>query len=329
MKKFSPCTLSQNFLCYLINYIIEQCIILFTKKAYFASIGSVQNALPYFWDKQDWLRTFLEYIMKKALINIAFFVVLPVLCSVKAEAKTSGIDYEERFPQLKEQIIRGSYNDALGALKQIILDDELSHAEKYDLLEKNYYLFKNLGKYTEAGEILEFNYLVNPQDEEVLAKVHAELTRFYRTIRKWSKSIEAHFYYIEHVKLKSEQLRAVLFDIVDDYQRNRDYIKANQVLEEVFSLCETKDDFAWLYYYQAQSSFNQNNYPNAIELFRKALAQEALPDYEKVVALYQLGFCYEIVHKKEEALAAYELALPLSQNSLVIENRINKLQGKK
>lgn len=267
--------------------------------------------------------------MKKNVIYFVFLFAFFVFFAQTAEAKISGIDYEERFPQLKEQIIKGDYNEALGSLKQIILDDELSHAQKYDLLEKNYYLFKDLGKYIESAEILELNYLISDPDEEVLAKVHGELTRFYRTIRKWSKCIEAHFYYIEHVKLKPEQLRTVLFEIVDDYQKNRDYVKANQVLEEVLTLCETKNDFAYLYFYQAQGSFNQNNYVNAIELYKKALEQDALPDYEKAMALYQLGFCHEIQHNKKEALTAYEQALPLSQNSFVIENRINKLQGKK
>lgn len=267
----------------------------------------------------------------KNLIHIVFvlFAVPMFVCAYEARTYASAVDYEDRFSQLKEQIIKGDYNEALGALKQIVLDDDLSHAEKYDLLEKNYYLFKDLGKYIEAAEILELNYLISDPDEEILTKVHDELTRFYRTIRKWSKCIETHFYYIEHVKLKPEQMRAVLFEVVSDYHRNRDYVKAAQVLVEVMSLCETKNDFAYFYYYQAQSSFNQNDYINAVELYKKALDQNALPDYEKSLALYHLGFCYEIEHKNNEALAAYEQALPLAKNSLVIENRINKLKEKK
>lgn len=264
---------------------------------------------------------------------VFLFVGLIVFCFAGAQAYAADsdldVDYTERYSQLKEQIIKGDYGDVLAALKQIILNDDLSHAEKYDLLEKNYYIFKDLGKYNEAGEVLELNYLISDPDEAVLAKVHDELITFYRTVRKWSKCIETHFYYIEHAKPKADKLREVLFAIVSDYQKNRDYTKANQVLEEVLSLCESNEDFAYLYYYQAQGSFNQNNYDNAIDLYKKALEQEALGEYDKAVALYNLGFCYEIQHKNKEALAAYEQALPLSRNSFVIENRINKLQGKK
>ena len=277
---------------------------------------------------------FLEYVMKNVLICFVFlFVGFIALCFADMQAcaadTDTDVDYTERYSQLKEQIIKGDYGDVLAALKQIVLNDDLSHAEKYDLLEKNYYIFKDLGKYSEAGEVLELNYLISDPDEKVLAKVHDELITFYRTVRKWSKCIETHFYYIEHARPKPEKMRAVLFAIVADYQKNRDYAKANQVLEEVLSLCESKEDFAYLYYYQAQGSFNQNNYDNAVELYKKALEQEALTKYDKAVALYNLGFCYEIRHKTKDALAAYEQALPIAQNSLVIENRINKLRGKK
>lgn len=265
--------------------------------------------------------------MIKLFAHIVFLLFF-ALGTASAQAGNA-IDYTERFSQLKEQIIKGDYGEVLDELKQIVLDDDLTHAQKYELLEKNYYLFKDLGKYSEAGEVLELNYLISEPDEEVLAKVHAELVRFYRTIRKWTKCIDTHFYYIEHAKPKPEKLRAVLFEMVGDYQQNRDYTKANQIMEEVFALCESKKDFAYLYYYQAQGSFNQNNYDSAINLYKKALEQDALAEYDQTVALYNLGFCYEIQHKNKEALAVYEQALPLSQNSFVIENRINKLQGKK
>lgn len=266
--------------------------------------------------------------MKKACICFVF-IFFAVFCFKAAQANAAAMEYTERVSQLKEQIIKGDYGDVLNELKRIVLDDDLSHIQKYDLLEKNYYLFKELGKYNEAGEVLELNYLITDPNEEVMAKVHAELTAFYRTVRKWTKCIDTHFYYLEHGNLKPERTREVLFEMAGDYQKNRDYVKANQVLEEVLNFCKSKNDFAYLYYYQAQGSFNQNNYGNAIALYKKALEQDALAEDYQAEALYNLGFCYEILHKNKDALAAYEQALPLSRHSLVIENRINKLRGKK
>ena len=100
------------------------------------------------------------------------------------------------------------------------------------------------------------------------------------------------------------------------------------MLDEIFNLCETGQDFAYLYYYHAQSEFNQNNYEKAIENYKKALAQEKLDDSHKANSLYQLGFCYEILHDDKEALHYYEQALPLSKHAFVIEKRIEKLQAK-
>lgn len=262
-------------------------------------------------------------------ISFILFAFYPAKGQVFASSEPVGIAYEERFSELKEQIIKGDYSEAMGALKQIILDDELSLEEKYDLLEKNYYLFKDLGKYIEAGEILELVYLINPVSDEILQKVHAELTHFYRTIRKWTKCIETHFYYLKHAKLKQREIKAVLFEMIDDYQKNRAYAEADRVLAEVFNMCDSKKDFAYLYYYHAQSHFNQNNYQKAIELYKKALAEEALDESYTAMTLYKLGFCYEIKHNTKEALHYYEEALPLSKNAWVIEKRIEKLTKKK
>lgn len=265
--------------------------------------------------------------MKKFL----FFFLLTVLCFGKTQAFASSFDaaYEERFSQLKEQIIKGDYSEAMGALKEIILDDGMSAEEKYDLLEKNYYLFKDLGKYIEAAEILELAYLISPVSEDVLQKVHTELIRFYRTLRKWTKCIDTHFYYLKHVKLDSEEKKAVLFEVIDDYQKNRAFNEANHVLAEIFNLCDNKRDFAYLYYYYAQNDFSQNNYEEAIELYKKALAEEALDDAHAAVSFYRLGFCYEILHRDKEALTSYNQALPLFKDTWVIEKRIEKLTHKK
>lgn len=273
---------------------------------------------------------FLGKIMKKIFLSVFF-----ILCVMQAKALAADFDavldvsQEERILKLKEYILAGDYSEGLGALKQSILDERLPAEERFAVLEKVYYIFKDLGKYKEAGEILELAYLITPANEKVLQKTHAELVRFYRTVRKWTKCIDAHFYYLEHVKLTADEKKAVLFEIIDDYQKNRAFEQANHVLDEVFNLCETKQDFAHLYYYHAQSEFNQNNYQKAIELYKKALAEEALDENRRANSLYQLGFCHEILHKEDDALYYYERALPLSKHAFVIERRIEKLQAKK
>ncbi len=272
---------------------------------------------------------FLGKIMKKIFLSVFF-----ILCVMQAKALAADFDavldvsQEERILKLKEHILAGDYSEGLGALKQSILDETLPAEERFAILEKVYYIFKDLGKYKEAGEILELAYLITPVNEKVLQKTRAELVRFYRTVRKWTKCIDAHFYYLEHVKVPADEKKAVLFEIIDDYQKNRAFEQANHVLDEVFNLCETKQDFAQLYYYHAQSEFNQNNYQKAIELYKKALAQEALDENRRANSLYRLGFCYEILHEEDDALYYYERALPLSKNAFVIERRIEKLQAK-
>lgn len=266
--------------------------------------------------------------MKKIVLAVFF-----VLCAMQAKALSADVvldaGLEERILKLKEQILAGDYSAGLGALKQSILNENLPAEERFAVLEKVYYIFKDLGKYKEAGEILELAYLITPASDDVLQKVHAELVRFYRTVRKWTKCIDAHFYYLEHVKLNPAEKKAVLFEIIDDYQKNRAFEQANHVLDKLFNLCETKQDFAHLYYYHAQSEFNQNNYEKAIELYKKALAEEALDESQQANSLYQLGFCHEILHEDKEALYYYERALPLSKHAFVIERRIEKLQAKK
>lgn len=264
--------------------------------------------------------------------KILFLFMLLALCLCKAQAfaavSVHDIASEERSLHLKEQIIQGDYGDVMGALKQIILDDDMSVAEKFDLLEKNYYIFKDLGKYQEAGEVLELTYLISPASDEVLQKVHAELVQFYRTIRKWTKCVDTHFYYLKHVKLKPEEKKTVLFEIIDDYQKNRAFAEAGHVLDEIFNMCENEQDFAYLYFYHAESNFNQNNYDKAIELYKKALAENALDESHTASALYQLGFCHEIKHNKKEALHYYEQALPYFSDTWMIEKRMEKLTDK-
>lgn len=274
--------------------------------------------------------SFLEIAMKKNLF-LFILTVLIIFCLAKTEVFAANVldaAYEERFSSLKEQIVKGDYSEAMMALKQIILDDELSAEEKFDLLEKNYDVFKDLGKYTEAGEVLELAYLISPVSEEVLQKVHAELVHFYRTIRKWTKCVDTHFYYLKHVKLKPEEKKAVLFEIIDDYQKNRAFEEASHVLDEIFNMCENEQDFANLYFYHAQSNFNQNNYDKAIDLYKKALAENALDKSRIAACLYQLGFCYEIKHNKKEALHYYEQALPLFSDTWILEKRMEKLKDK-
>lgn len=268
--------------------------------------------------------------MKKKLF-LFILTVLAFFCLAKTEVFAANVldtASEERFSQLKEQIIKGDYSEAMMDLKQIILDDELSAAEKFDLLEKNYDVFKDLGKYTEAGEVLELTYLISPASEEVLQKAHAELVHFYRTIRKWTKCVDTHFYYLKHVRLEPEEKKAVLFEIIDDYQKNRAFEEANHVLDEIFNMCENKQDFANLYFYHAQSNFNQNNYDKAIDLYKKALAEDALPESRTAACLYQLGFCYEIKHNNKEALHYYKQALPFFSDTWILEKRMEKLTEK-
>lgn len=267
-------------------------------------------------------------IMKKIL----FLFLLLSLCLWKTHVyaaenvlNTAG---EERTVHLKEQILKGDYSEAMLALRQIILNEELSAEDKFDLLEENYYIFKDLGKYIEAGEVLELAYLITPESEDVLKKVHRELVHFYRTIRKWTKCIDTHFYYLKHVKLKPEEKKAVLFEMIDDYQKNRAFEQADHVLNEIFNMCENEQDFAKLNFYYAESYFNQNNYDKAIELYKKALAENALNEKHTAASLYQLGFCYEIKHQNKDALHYYEQALPLFKDSWVIKTRMQKLTRK-
>lgn len=264
--------------------------------------------------------------------KILFLFLLLILCLWKTNAFAAdtlvAADGEERSLHLKEQIIKGDYGEAMLALRQIILNNDLSAEDKYTLLEENYYIFKDLGKYVEAAEVLELAYLITPISEEVLTKVHAELVRFYRTIRKWTKCVDTHFYYLKHVKLKPEEKKAVLFEIIHDYHKNRAFEQANHVLDEIFNMCENEQDFARLYFYYAESNFNQNNYDDAIEFYKKALAENALSESQTAASLYQLGFCYEIQHNKKEAMRYYEQALPLFKDSWVIERRMEKLTNK-
>ena len=103
----------------------------------------------------------------------------------------------------------------------------------------------------------------------------------------------------------------------------RQYEKAKLVLGELLLLCKTDADFAYVYFYQARGSFNKNEYEKAIKLYEKALSFEALPDKETGTALYQTGFCHEILGEKKNALQYYEKALPLYGNGQVVKNAWN------
>ncbi len=169
--------------------------------------------------------------------------------------------------------------------------------------------------------------MIAPAKEEILQQVHDKLTTFYAGIKNWDKCVNSHFYYLQNVKVDEEKKKVVFFEIVQAYQQMRQYEKAKLVLGELLLLCKTDADFAYVYFYQARGSFNKNEYEKAIKLYEKALSFEALPDKETGTALYQTGFCHEILGEKKKALQYYEKALPLYSNGQVVKKRMERLQA--
>lgn len=296
----------------------------FTKKAEFVKIkksglgfGQVQ-----FFGPQE------KESMKKTLLGILF--ILPLFFGTgTARADDAVLRYEEKiFPVIKNEMLEGNFQEVIVILKRILTDDGLDHYEKVYLLEKNSELSKNMGYFKEAGEILELAYLINNLEKDLRIRIHDRLTAYYKNIRNWDKCINAHFYYLEHVKVDDAEKLAVLFDIVKNYQYAMQYKKAERVLSEVIGLCQSDADFAYLYYYRGIGCFALNEYGKAVNMFKKALKYNELTEEEQGIALYNAAFCLEILQDREEAVKYYEKALPVYANKALVKNRLEKLTEK-
>ncbi len=266
--------------------------------------------------------------MKKCLIFCLIFFVLTIFNIQIHDVQANEYDFKEEIQSdIKTQLLFGDFREAVMELKRITVSNAFSPEEKLAILEKNFLICKNAAKYREAGEVLELAYLIAPAKEEILEQVHDKLTTFYAGIKNWDKCVNSHFYYLQNVKVDEEKKKVVFFEIVQAYQQMRQYEKAKLVLGELLLLCKTDADFAYVYFYQARGSFNKNEYEKAIKLYEKALSFEALPDKETGTALYQTGFCHEILGEKKNALQYYEKALPLYGNGQVVKKRMERLQA--
>lgn len=232
------------------------------------------------------------------------------------------------LPAIEQDIIHGNFQEAVITLKRILTDNDLDHYDKVFLLEKSYLAARNMGYFKEAGEILELSYIIRDLEPELRRQVHDELAAFYKKTRSWNKCIQTHFQFLQNVKVTDGEKIALLFDIVKNYQQLMQYKKAERVLGELIRICSTDKDFAYVYYYQAIGTASQNEYEQAIKLFKKALKYGELTAEEQGTALYQTGFCYEILQDEKQAAQYYEQALPLYKNPLVVRKRLEKIQGK-
>lgn len=263
--------------------------------------------------------------MKKTLLGILF--ILPLFFGTgTARADDAVLRYEEKFfPVVKNEMLEGDFQEVIIILKRILTDNGLDHYDKVYLLEKSSELSKNMGYFKEAGEILELTYLINGLEKDLRIRIHGSLTAYYKKIRNWDKCVNAHFQYLETVKVDDAEKLAVLFDIVKNYQYAMQYKKAERVLGEVIGLCQSDADFAYLYYYGAMGSFALNEYGKAAAMFKKALKYNELSEEEQGIALYNTAFCLEILQDREEAAKYYEKALIYYANKALVKTRLEKL----
>jgi len=91
-----------------------------------------------------------------------------------------------------------------------------------------------------------------------------------------------------------------------------------------FDSCIQRDwKFTEAYIEKGICFFKQDNYDAAMNTFHMATTvSNTDPD-----GYYWMGRCYEVIHKKEEAIAYYERAVALDKNFIEAKNALKRLKG--
>ncbi len=234
----------------------------------------------------------------------------------------------DNLPIVITQISQGKFDPVFTEIKIMLNNGKLKREEKLYILDKCFEQAKNLGYYSEGGELYELAYSVEGIDKKLAQDIHTKLSQFYENARFWRKAINTHFYYLQNIKVDDKEKKQVLFEIVQNYINLLQFKKAERVLGEILKLASEDRDFAYVFYYQAVCNFSQNNYKEALRFYDKALSFDMLENIEKGRAYYNMGLCYEINNEIRNAISYYKKASEFYDNEVVISKRLERLKQK-